>query len=120
MNQGKVILAIKALDKLKNQQMPLQLSYKVYKLRKELQTHWDWQVEKEMELLERFGEPADNGMVVKQDSRADFNSALNFISFTEVEQDWTPIRIPMSTELKISAEDIDALDGFITIGDDEQ
>ncbi len=120
MKQGKIIMAIKTLDKLKSQQMALSLSYRLYKLRKELQPHWDWQVEQEMQMLEKFGEHNENGMTIKQEARADMDSALALIVDTEVEQDWNPVKIAVSDDLMISVEDIEALDGFIMIGDDNE
>lgn len=116
MKQGKIIMAIKTLDKLKSQQMALPLSYRIYKLRKELQPHWDWQVEQEMQMMEKYGEPNETGVTIKQEARADFDSALALIVDTEVEQDWNPVEITMNDNLMISVEDIEALDGFITIG----
>lgn len=114
--QGKIIMAIKTLDKLKSQQMALSLSYRIYKLRKELQPHWDWQVEQEMQMMEKYGEPNETGVTIKQEARADFDSALALIVDTEVEQDWNPVEIAVNEDLMISVEDIEALDGFITIG----
>lgn len=122
MTQGKIIMAIKTLDKMKSQPMPLPLSYKLYKLRKTLQPHWDWQVEQEMKILEEKGVQTENGLTITQEERAEFDSALLAIIEIEVEKDWTPVKVSVSDGLTISIEDIEALDGFveIEIGDDNE
>lgn len=120
MTQGKIIMAIKTLDKMKSQPMPLPLSYKLYKLRKTLQSHWDWQVEQETELMNTFGEQTENGFTVKADKRAEWDSALSAIIETDVEPDWTSVSIELDCGLNISVSDLEALDGFVTIGDDER
>lgn len=119
MEQGKIINAIKALDRLKSQQIALPLSYRIYKLRQELQPHWDWQVEQEMKIMQEIGEETENGLTVKAERGADFNAALRSIVQTDVEQDWNPVKIDLDSGLNVSMEDLEALEGFIEIGDGE-
>lgn len=117
MTQGKIIQAIKALDRLKGQPISLPISYKLYRLRKSLQPHWDWQVEQEMQLVEKYGEQTENGMTVKD--RAGFDSALSSVVETEIEQDWDAVSIGINDGLNISMDDLAVLEEFVKIGDDE-
>ncbi len=120
MTQADVITAIKTLDKMKSQPMPIPLSYKLYKLRKSLQCHWDWQVEQEMELMQKLSEKTENGLVIKAEKRAEFDSALSAIVSTNVERDWVPVTINTNCEINMSIADLEALDGFVRIGVEDE
>ena len=69
MTQLQIVKAIKTLDKIKGQALPLPLSYKLYKLRQSIQPHWDWQAEQERALMDKYSEKTNAGFVISKDNR---------------------------------------------------
>lgn len=114
MKQYNVINAIKVLRRLNDEHdLPLTISYSLYKLTLSLQPHWDWQVGEEQKLIEQYGTNDGNGVSFSEEGRASYNDALSAICNTEVEVDWDVVIIPLDDRIHISGNEIKTLEGFI-------
>lgn len=120
MKQIQVINAYKALTNLSNQVLPIRISYAIHKLRKSLSTAWDFQVEREKYILEKYGAHFENGMIIFSDPNVVKDFEMEFNELNQMESDFkldSPIIIPMAEGIAITPNDIDALDGFVIFED---
>lgn len=115
MKQFDVITAMKVLQKINDiASLPCTISYRFYKLTSQLQHYWDWQINEEKKLYEKYGTVTEQGTYeFLKNNQSELTKALTDISQTEVEQDWNVINIPLIDDLHISANDIKALQGFV-------
>lgn len=115
MKQFDVITAMKVLRKINDvASLPCTISYRFYKLTCQLQHYWDWQVNEEQKLYEKFGTMNEQGdYEFTPENKTALSNAIVDISQTEVENDWDIIHIPITDDLHISANDIKSLQGFV-------
>lgn len=117
MKQGKIINAYKALNKLASCQLPIKTAYQLHKLRVALKSAWDFQCEEEGKLIERLNPIAtsDGNLQFKcMEDKQEFLRVQNELSEQEQEIDFQPVTVGFSDGITLSANDIDALDGFVT------
>lgn len=120
MKQGKIIDAYKALSKLASCQLPIKTAYQLHKLRTALKSAWEFQCEEEGKLIERLHPVADadgNLTFATMESKKEFLRVQHELSEHEQEIDFQPVVIGFSDGITLSANDIDALDGFVTFGE---
>ena len=121
MKQGKIIDAYKALSKLASYQLPIKTAYQLHKLRAALKSAWDFQCEEEGKLIERLRPAVDadgNLTFATMEDKQEFLRVQNEIAEQEQEIDYQPVVIGFSDGITLSANDIDALDGFVTFGEE--
>lgn len=121
MKQGKIIDAYKALNKLASCQLPIKTAYQLHKLRTALKSAWDFQCEEEGKLLERLHPVADadgNLTFATMEGKKEFLRVQHELSEHEQEIDFQPVTVGFSDGITLSANDIDALDGFVTFVED--
>ena len=114
MRQMQIIKAINTLDKIfENSKVikPMPLSFSLYKLRKKLQEHWDWQYSQQNAINERLD--AEN--LTGTEREAAYNAALAEVVMSEVEQDWELVQIPQDAEIVINPTDFIYLEGFVEV-----
>ena len=120
MKQGKIIDAYMALNKLASCQLPIKTAYQIHKLRTALKSAWDFQCEEEGKLLERLHPVADadgNLTFATMEDKKEFLRVQHELSEQEQEIDYQPVTVGFSDGITLSANDIDALDGFVTFGE---
>lgn len=120
MKQGKIIDAYKALNKLASCQLPIKTAYKLHKLRTALKSAWDFQCEEEGKLIEHLRPAVDadgNLTFATMEGKKEFLRVQHELSEQEQEIDYQPVVIGFSDGITLSANDIDALDGFVTFGE---
>jgi mRNA-degrading endonuclease YafQ of YafQ-DinJ toxin-antitoxin module len=120
MKQGKIIDAYKALNKLASCQLPIKTAYQIHKLRAALKSAWDFQCEEEGKLIERLHPVADadgNLTFATMEGKKEFLRVQHELSEQEQEIDYQPVTVGFSDGITLSANDIDALDGFVTFGE---
>ena len=117
MKQCKIIDAYKALSKLASCQLPIKTAYQLHKLRTVLKSVWDFQCEEEGKLLERLHpvSDADGNLTFKNmEDKKEFLRVQKELAEQEQEIDCQPVTVGFSDGITLSANDIDALDGFVT------
>ena len=123
MTQIELVNAYKALSHLAVQTLPLKAAYGIHKLRRALLPAWEFQVAQEQALIERyggevdgstirFGDPHDPGVVERAKA---YTEAINDLNALEADYDpQPPVRMALTNDIVLSANEIDALDGFVT------
>ena len=121
MKQSTIIRAFKALNNIYGQKTSLSVSHKLWTLRNLLAPHWDFQTEKEQEVVRKY-EPtiADDGSVKfksKDDEKAcmdEYMQTVNEIAELDVDLgDFKKIVLHLDDKLEMSMEDMEALSEFI-------
>ncbi len=121
MKQSKIIRAYKTLNKLAEEKLPLPVSHKLWTLSRVLLPHWDFQMEKEAEVFQKYG-PKYN-----DDGSVDFGSEENAKAFREEYDklvselseldvdlgDFKKVVLHLDDKLDISIGDIEALSDFV-------
>ena len=114
MKLHQIINAIPALNKLGNSNMKLTDAYKLQKLLSALQVEIDFYNKNHLELIEKHGQIKDDGTFsIYKDKQNDFVKAMNELSQTDVEPEFTRMKIIISENMQISANDITALTPFV-------
>lgn len=113
--QRDVISAYKILNRLNADILPLTISFKIFKLKKALQSQFDWQIEEERKIFEKFNvrqtesglapeDPNDTPVVIKQ---------MEELGNADVDVDIDKISIPLVAEIRIAPNEFDVLEKFI-------
>lgn len=116
MKQKKIVGAYKALASLSRQKMPLREARKIFNLRAKLQPSIDFQAEEERKLLEEMGLTLEFGGLVHfkdEKQQAAYFQRVAEIGEMEEETEAEPITLPALDHIQISAEELEALDGFV-------
>lgn len=116
MKQVQVINAIKALNTLSEQPLPLPISYKLFKLRKWLQPAWDFQIEQEKEIFKLYPpEKIENGMFKfkSPEDAQGFKDKMAELGELQAEITYEPINISMSEDIMLTPANIEALQDFV-------
>ena len=121
MKQSKIVDAFKALNKLSACPLPIKTAYAVHKLRMALRPVWEFQCEEEGKAIERLRPIADadgNLTFATMEGKKEFLRVQHELSEQEQEIDFQPVTVGLLDGITLSANDIDALDGFVTFGED--
>lgn len=121
MKQSKIIKAYKVLNKLYEENLPLPVSYKLFKLRSQLAPQWDFQSDKERDVFSRYPVHVnENGTLVfeNEEDRSAFMEELGTLcgEMAELDADIgeiTKLTLSLSSGLNLSMEDIEALQDFV-------
>ena len=118
MKQGKIIQAMKALNTLAAQALPIKTACAIHRMRVALRPAWEFQQEEEEKLLSRLHP------MLNSNGSLDFKTPKDAQEFREklkeladMEADGIaiqPINVATMEGIKLSANDIEALDGFVS------
>lgn len=122
MKLRKIVEATPALREIANQRLPMETLYKVTRLIREVQPQLDFYDEQCQKLVSEHCTPDEGGFTVIASSKQKFNSAMNELLDIDVDVDIEPVSIPVSEaeNLKLSYNDICAMEGFIVIDFDNK
>lgn len=115
------ILALKnietVLTKLLSQDLSITVSFKLAKLAKIMEDEIGQKSVYEQErvkLIHKYGKEDDKGQIaVSDDNRQSFMIDLETLLTQEIEIDYEPVKVSDSTEVKLSAFEVNALSKFI-------
>lgn len=126
MKQGKIIRAYKALEKLMQQDIPLQIALLVFELHEILRPSWEFQIMQEQKLQEKYKNVDFSTFSVsfKADDEEEKKAKLAELhacekeirDLGEMDRDISVeiLEIPVSmVSIKMAGSDIEALKGFI-------
>lgn len=121
MKNSEIIKAYTVLNRISADEMPLSISYKLFKVKKLLQPQWDFQQERCDSVIKKYNPKKlyDGSMQFK--SKAEGEKCANELNelveeIGEMEIDFADIKkqtIRLDTDIKLSISDIDALSSFI-------
>ncbi len=117
MKQQNIVNAYKVIKKYENEKLPLDISYGFFKLKKLLQTQWDFEVEREKALFEKYNPVQDdNGNLVFKTPEDQQGFAEDIEELLSMDCDWDEdkIKIDFNNRLDMPIVDIEALDDFVT------
>lgn len=116
MKQSKITQACKVLNSLSEQRLPLPVSYQIMKLRKALQTAWEFQIQEEQRIFSLFPPVSFENNQYKFKTPEDaqgFKEAFSELAEMENDIEFTPLNLPLMNEMSLSAKDIEALQDFV-------
>lgn len=121
MKHSEVINAYIVLERLSSGEMPLSVSYKLFKTKKLLQPQWDFQKERIDTIMNRYApQKLMDGSVKFRNKKegekcaSELNEMINEIGNMDVEfADLKKPTISLNTDINLSIDDIDALSPFI-------
>ena len=121
MKQSKVIRAYKSITTLYEQKLPLTISHKLWMLRQKLTPTWEFQNEKEQEVIRKYNPTiGEDGSVSFKDNdeaikfRDEYLKTCNELADLDVDIDNDKkIVLKLDDKLELSVEDIEALSEFV-------
>ena len=117
MKQQDIVNAYKVIQKYENEKLPLDISYGFFKLKKLLQSQWDFEIEREKAIFEKYDpQQEDNGNFVFKSKEDQQSFAQEIAELLSMECDWDEdkVKIDFRDRLDMPVVDIEALDNFIT------
>ncbi len=123
MTQGRMVKAYKALLEIGQQRLPSTISYKLFKLRRQLQPAWDFQIERETQIFEMYPpvqqEDRKFFKFESPEAKQDFEEAFKELNDMEPEIPFDPINVPLLPEMRLSGNDLETLEDFVFFTSDE-
>lgn len=113
----KIVEATPALREIANHRLPMKTLYKVTRIIREIQPQLDFYDTQYQKLISEHCTEDEGGFLLPAGSKADFENALNELFDLDVEVNIEPVSIPENEaeNLKLSYNDLCALEGFIEI-----
>lgn len=113
----KLVEATPALREIANQRLPMKTLYRVARLIREIQPQLDFYDEQYQKLIMEYCTEDEGGFLLPVDSKAAFENALNELYDLDVEVKTIPVSVSEAEaeNLKLSYNDICALEGFVEI-----
>lgn len=118
----KIVEATPALREIANQRLPMKTLYRVTRLIREVQPQLDFYDQQYQKLIAEYCTEDEGGFLLPAGSKADFENALNELFDLDVEVNIELVSIPENEaeNLRLSYNDICALEGFVEIGFSEK
>ena len=119
MTQGKITVAFKTVSELyKAKGVPYMVSKRLYNLKRKLQPHFEFQQEKELDLLEEWDAINPDGTLrITSENVNQINAKLAEIQNMEVDWQEPPVSILLNDDLAeklgITGEILEKLEGFV-------
>lgn len=119
MTQGEITVAFKTVSELyKAKGVPYMVSKRLYDLKRKLQPHFEFQKEKELDLLEEWDAINPDGTLrITSENVNQINAKLNEIQKMEVDWQEPPVSILLNDDLAeklgITGEILEKLEGFV-------
>ena len=117
MKQQQIVNAYKVIKKYENEKLPLDISYGLFKLKKLLQPQWDFEVDQEKIIFEKYNPTYDksgNMTFSSEEDEEKFVKDLAELLDMEVDWDEKKIHIDFKDRMELPIVDIEVLDDFVT------
>ena len=122
MKHIEIINAYKALDSLTSQRLPLPASYKLFKLRAEMQKIYDFRLEEEQKLFDQFKPTMEEDKRLRfatTEDREQFDERI--AALNDMEDDTIqPIEIPLLDTIELTTDEIQSLSSIIRFAEPEK
>lgn len=114
-----VVNALPALQKLAKQDMSLKKIYKISKLLGNLDSEIAFYNEQRGKILAKYCDIVGNQYVPRAEDEAALNAELGELLNTEIDENIVEVVISCDEDVKLSYNDLVALEGFIRVEGDE-
>lgn len=109
------------LRKISAQNLPVKVLYSVYCLIRKLNENLEFYYTERNEICRKYAEEKDGRFVPKPEHKGEFEKQMLELLNLEVETgDIKPVRIPADNTLRLSCDDLAAIEEFITIAFEEE
>ena len=115
MKQHQFVSAYKVLQKLEQKELPLDISYKFFKLKQSLSEQWEFQLEREKAIIDKY-KPVFNETQLdfeSEEAQAGFTKEISELADMDVFTDENKVKIDFNNRIELSISDIEALDPFV-------
>lgn len=116
MKQQQIVNAYKVIKKYENEKLPLDISYAFFKLKKLLQEQWDFEIQQEQSIFEKYHPTQDeSGNLIFDTKEDETNFAKDIAELLNMDVIWDEekFHIDFAGRLDMPMVDIEALDDFI-------
>lgn len=116
MKQQQIVNAYKVIQKYKEKELPLDISYGLFKLKKLLQPAWDFELEEEGKIFDKYHPTqGENNELTFASVEDKTNFAKDMASLLDMESDYDEdkVIIDFNNRLDLTLTDIEALDDFV-------
>lgn len=119
MNHKQLINAYVTLTRIGGAQMEVKTAMTLYKVRKTLEPYYQFCVEREEAIMDRYEGRVVDGNVTfsKAENATSAQTELNELYLTEIEDSFVPVEVHADSlkDCTMSMSDMEALDGIITL-----
>ena len=118
MKQSQIVKAYKVIEKYEDKELPLDISFAFFKLKKLLQAQWDFQIETEKKIFGRHKIQQTENNVLQFETAEDTNDffeELNDLAELDVDLSFKKIKVNIGDRMNLSIADLEALDEFMEI-----
>ena len=116
MKQSDIIKAYKTIQKYEHEKLPLNTSYALYRIKKQLEDQWNFQVERETTIFEKYKpEIKENGNFIFKtpEDTQNFAKDIQELADMDIDIDIRKSTISFEDNVQMSVEDISALEEFV-------
>ena len=118
MTYQQIVNAKQAIDEIGKLHFPIRISYELFKLKKRVEQLFEFEVDQEKKLVEKYGGQIKNNGSILFDSKEiteTFGNEMAELLKTEVEEEFEPVDIDITEagDVSISPELMWKLDGFV-------
>lgn len=117
MKQIQCVEAYKALKKLSGIPMDLGISYRLMKLKKQLEVHYSFEEQEETKMFNEFhGSFNEDGKTMTfptPEEAKEFSRKWQELRNMEIDEEFTPVDVPLDQNFQLTMQDMEALDGFV-------
>ena len=105
---GEIYGLTRSLQKLTNKELPIKVSFRLYKFLKDSSSEMEILEKSRVKLVEKFAEPKEEGkeMKVADDKKDEFQAEFTSLLSEEVEIPFDPISIEDLGDISISTNDL--------------
>ena len=113
--QKYIIKAYKSILKIASGELPLSVAYSFFKLKQALTPQWEFQIEQERMLFEKYELRQLDGEFTfnSEEDRNEFMQKIEDIGMLHVDIEVDPVHVRLDSDLKMSMEDVENLEGFV-------
>lgn len=111
-----IISAVASLQKIASAELSMKTLYSVSKLMKKVETELDFYNMERQKIAEKYGTRIDDETFrISDDKKKDYEREMSELLDIEIEEDIKPITLPFNENVKLSYNDLIALEGFVDV-----
>lgn len=115
MTQKRLAQAYKAISELTKERWLIKDAYALHKLKKQLQSAWDFQLERETFLIKSYGGEAVDGAwkFPSVEAKENFEKEMTELNTMESDIEIEPVTLKAPEGMTIAPDTLDTLDGIV-------
>lgn len=114
MKQAKIIQAYKATEEIsKNTNLSLDTLWTFYRLRKALLPHWEFQVEREEALKNKYSQYADENGTISGEPYKEYLNEFNELLNLDKDVEFEKVKLVLQEGMGITIQMMESLDDFV-------